>query len=76
MSHDEAFLAEKLKIDDLVERGYTITSVQGTLDGDVVEFEHKTLKSDKETILFTNPDSRKYFATLYIKQQQKAEGVK
>ncbi|MBM7600666.1 hypothetical protein JOC34_003077 [Virgibacillus halotolerans] len=76
MSHYEAFLEEKLKIDNLFKRGYTITSVQGTLDGDVVEFEHKTLKPGKETILFTNPDSRKYFATLYIKQRQKEEEVK
>lgn len=71
MSNNKTFLAEKLKFDDLIKRGYTITSVQGTLDGDVVEFKHKTLKPDKETILFTNPDSRKYFSTLYIKQLKK-----
>lgn len=75
MSNSEAFLSEKLKIDDLFKKGYTITSVKGTLDGDVVEFEHKTLKSGKETILFTNPDSRKYFATLYIKQNKKNDRV-
>ncbi|MGY0692370.1 hypothetical protein ACW2QC_06185 [Virgibacillus sp. FSP13] len=69
MSNYDAFLEEKVIIDDLMNRGYTITSAQGTLDGDVVEFENKTL-SDKETILLTNPDSRKYFMALYMKQQK------
>lgn len=71
MSNYEAFLAEKLKIDDLFKRGYTITSAQGTLDGDVVEFENKNVTSKKETILLTNPDSRKYFTALYIRRYLK-----
>lgn len=71
MSSYDAFLAEKLKFDDLIKKGYTITSVKGTLDGDVVEFEHTTLKRSKETMLFTNPDSRKYFSSSYMKQLKK-----
>jgi len=53
----------------LVKNGYVITGTQGTLDGDIVEFENKAKTSKKETILLTNPDSRKYFTILYMKQQ-------
>ena len=69
MSNYDVFLTEKLRIDDLVKNGYVITGTQGTLDGDVVEFENKAKTSKKETILLTNPDSRKYFTILYMKQQ-------
>ena len=69
MSNYDVFLTEKLRIDDLVKNGYVITGTQGTLDGDIVEFENKAKTSKKETILLTNPDSRKYFTILYMKQQ-------
>jgi len=69
LSNYDVFLTEKLRIDDLVKNGYVITGTQGTLDGDVVEFENKAKTSKKETILLTNPDSRKYFTILYMKQQ-------
>lgn len=72
MSNYDVFLSEKLRMDDLVKGGYIITGTQGTLDGDIVEFENKTKTSKKETMLLTNPDSRKYFTTLYIKQRNKA----
>lgn len=72
LSNYDVFLSEKLRMDNLVKGGYTITGTQGTLDGDIVEFENKTKTSKKETILLTNPDSRKYFTTLYIKQRNKA----
>jgi len=70
MSNYDAFLAEKYQIDDLVKSGYRMTGIQGTLDGDVVEFENKAKMSKKETMLLTNPDSRKYFTILYMKQQK------
>lgn len=69
MSSYDDFLAEKLQVDGLVKKGYIMTGSKGTLDGDMVEFENKTT-SDKKTILLTNPDSRKYFTTMYIKQQK------
>jgi len=69
LSNYDVFLTEKLRIDDLVKNGYVITGTQGTLDGDIVEFENKAKTSKKETILLTNPDSRKYFTVLYMKQQ-------
>jgi len=69
LSNYDVFLTEKLRIDDLVKNGYVITGTQGTLDEDVVEFENKAKTSKKETILLTNPDSRKYFTILYMKQQ-------
>jgi len=69
LSNYDVFLTEKLRIDNLVKNGYVITGTQGTLDGDIVEFENKAKTSKKETILLTNPDSRKYFTILYMKQQ-------
>ncbi|WP_077328755.1 hypothetical protein [Virgibacillus siamensis] len=68
MASYDAFLSEKREVDDLLKSGYTITGSKGTLDGDVVEFENQ-MTFDKKTIRLTSPDSRKYFATLYIKQQ-------
>lgn len=69
MSNYDAFLTEKLQIDDLVKNGYMITGTQGTLDGDVVEFGNKAKMSKKKTILLTNPDSRKYLTILSMKQE-------
>jgi len=69
LSNYDVFLTEKLRIDNLVKNGYVITGTQGTLDGDIVEFENKAKTSKKETILLTTPDSRKYFTILYMKQQ-------
>lgn len=71
MSNYDAFLEEKFKIDDLLNRGYTMIGARGTLDGDILEFENKGKTSDKETVLLKNPDSRKYFTTLYIKQRKR-----
>ncbi|MEN1968709.1 hypothetical protein WMZ97_11625 [Lentibacillus sp. N15] len=76
MSDNDVFLEEKLKIDDLMKRGYTISKMVGTLDGDVFEFEHQTEPSKKETLLLTNPDSRKYVTTLYIKEKVQRKKVK
>ncbi|WP_174614547.1 hypothetical protein [Virgibacillus ihumii] len=70
MASYDAYLSEKNQIDDFMEKGYIMTSSTGTLDGDVVEFQHKTT-ADKKKVRLTSPDSRKYFATLFIKQQEK-----
>ncbi|MBY7144439.1 hypothetical protein KFZ56_15555 [Virgibacillus sp. NKC19-3] len=67
----DAYQSEKRQVDNLVKEGYIITGSKGTLDGDVVDFEHKKT-SDKKSIRLTSPDSRKYFATMYIKQQQRS----
>lgn len=67
-SHDD-FLSEKLLVDDLLKKGYVLTGSKGTLDGDVVEFENKTM-SDNQTLLLTNADARKYYVTQYIKHQK------
>jgi len=75
LSNDDVFLTEKLKIDKLIKGGYIIISTHGTLDGDIVEFENKVKNPKRETMLLTHPDSRKYFTTLYIQQQQKREAA-
>lgn len=67
-NHTE-FLTEKRQVDDLVEKGYVMTGSKGTLDGDIVDFENK-VTADHQSLLLTDPDSRKYYVTLYIKQQK------
>ncbi|MDY0395839.1 hypothetical protein RWE15_17400 [Virgibacillus halophilus] len=47
LSTYDAFLEEKLQVDSLLKQGYTIIGLNGTLDGDVVEFEDK-LRADKK----------------------------
>jgi len=67
LSNYQSFLEEKLTIDGLIERDFKISDVQESLDGDVVEMKKG---SAKQTFLLTNPDSRKYLATILIKQQK------
>ncbi|GGJ95869.1 hypothetical protein GCM10007063_17950 [Lentibacillus kapialis] len=67
MSNNAALQSEKQEIDNLIKKGYVMTSSKGTFDGDVVVFENK-MTFEKKTLLLTHPDSRKYFATLYIQQ--------
>ncbi len=72
MSNNHVSQKEKFEIDDLIKKGYIMISSKGTLDGDVVEFSNRKT-SDKRTILLTDPDSRKYFAALYIKHMQQSD---
>lgn len=69
LSNYQSFLEEKLTIDGLMERGFKITDVQESLDGDVIEMQKS---GAKQTILLTNPDSRKYLAMLLMKQQKQS----
>jgi hypothetical protein len=67
MSSYEEFLAERDKIDFLMEKGYFIKNIQETLDGAVVDFEKRGEKGTT-TLHIMTADARKYFTSLLIKQ--------
>ncbi|MDM8100227.1 hypothetical protein [Oceanobacillus oncorhynchi] len=68
MSSYQEFLQEKQLVDAWMKNNYKITSIVGTLDGDMVELEKEGV-SEKQSILLENADSRKYITTLLIKHQ-------
>ncbi|MEK4303376.1 hypothetical protein [Oceanobacillus sp. FSL K6-0251] len=68
MSSYQEFLQEKQLVDAWMKNNYKITSVVGTLDGDMVELEKEGM-AEKQSILLENADSRKYITTLLIKHQ-------
>ncbi|MEF3329029.1 hypothetical protein [Oceanobacillus oncorhynchi] len=68
MSSYQEFLQEKQLVDAWMKNNYKITSVVGTLDGDMVELEKEGV-AEKQSILLENADSRKYITTLLIKHQ-------
>ncbi|RKL68248.1 hypothetical protein CR203_07115 [Salipaludibacillus neizhouensis] len=76
MSTHNEFIAERDKIDFLIDQGYRITAVTENLSGDLVEFqqvdEAGVLGEKKETtsLLIMNANARKYFSTLMMEQQQ------
>jgi len=68
LSSYQEFLQEKQLVDEWMKNNYKITSIVGTLDGDMVELEKEGV-SEKQSILLENADSRKYITTLLIKHQ-------
>lgn len=71
MSDYQQYLAERDKIDFLLQKGHRIKSVQENLSGAFVEFE-KLNDSNKETetLHILTADARKYFSVMIIKQNQ------
>lgn len=68
MSYQE-FLAERDKIDFLIQKGYSIRAVQENLDGAFVQFERKEKgESQTETLHIRTADGRKYFSAFLIRQ--------
>ncbi|MFB4475811.1 hypothetical protein ACDI16_23485 [Oceanobacillus caeni] len=67
MSNYEDFIKEKQVIDELVKQNYVIKNIQGTFEGDVVEFEKLGNTAARKSIRLTNPDSRKYVTTILLK---------
>lgn len=66
MSEYQDFLNERDKIDYLIQKGYTIKSINENLSGAFVDFQ----KDDViETLHILTPEGRKYFSVLLIKQQ-------
>lgn len=76
MSTHNEFIAERDKIDFLIDQGYQITAVTENLSGDFVEFHHVNeeglIEENKETrtLLILNANARKYFSTLMMEQQR------
>ncbi|MCP3026573.1 hypothetical protein [Halobacillus sp. A5] len=76
MSSYKEFIAEREKIDFLLEQGYIITGVTENLSGSFLEFSYKGSdpdKEEKERIQVLHPDSRKYFSTVLFQQQKQNE---
>lgn len=77
MSSYQEFLAERDKIDFLLQTGYVIKAVRESLDGAIVEFEQYPLQqatgnNKTETLRISTADARKYFVSLLIKQMNGA----
>ncbi|WP_156291385.1 hypothetical protein [Oceanobacillus salinisoli] len=68
MSSYQEFIKEKQLIDELLKNNFEITAIEGTLDGDRVELEKQDY-FERQSIILTNSDSRKYVTTLLIKGQ-------
>ncbi|WP_462413395.1 hypothetical protein [Neobacillus sp. Marseille-QA0830] len=69
MSEYQQFLAERDKIDFLINKGFKIQSVKEHLDGATVVFVDGEGK-DKEILVIGNANARKYFSSLMVKQNQ------
>ena len=69
MSEHQQFLAERDKIDYLIQKGYRINSISEHLNGSSVYFLHPE-ENKQETLLIGNANARKYFASLYIQQSK------
>ena len=73
MSSYNEFVAEREKIDFLIEQDYFIKGVTENLSGAFLEFAYggtDAEKSKKETLHVLNADTRKYFSTILIQQKQ------
>lgn len=73
MSSYNEFVAEREKIDFLIEQDYVIKGVTENLSGAYVEFEYRGNDSSKnktEVLHFLHADTRKYFSNIIIKQQK------
>ncbi len=68
LSSYQEFIKEKQLIDELLKNNFEITAIEGTLDGDRVELEKQDY-FERQSIILTNSDSRKYVTTLLIKGQ-------
>ncbi|MBM7648616.1 hypothetical protein JOC78_001562 [Bacillus ectoiniformans] len=75
MSSYKEFLEEKLKIDELLEKGYKIAGVNETLSGAFVEFDrplNDLSQAEKVELHILTADARKYFSNIIIAEQKKA----
>ncbi|WP_416149934.1 hypothetical protein ACM26V_02730 [Salipaludibacillus sp. HK11] len=67
------YVAEREKIDFLVEQDYIIKGVTENLSGAFLEFEYRGTDPQKnqiETLQILNADARKYFSMIIIDQQK------
>lgn len=72
MSDYQQFLAERDKIDFFIDKGFRIKNVEENLEGAFLLLENRGgTDKQEETLHIKHADSRKYFASLLIRQLQK-----
>lgn len=73
LSDYQQYITEKDKIDFFINKGFRIKDVEENLEGSFLVLEmkdgHKNILHE-ETLHIKHADSRKYFASLLIKQQR------
>lgn len=67
MSEHQQFLAERDKIDLLIQKGYRISNIEENLNGSYVDFIHPNNQA-KETLHISTANGRKYFSSVLINQ--------
>ncbi|AWD64225.1 MULTISPECIES: hypothetical protein [Priestia] len=69
MSSYHEYMAEREKIDFLLQKGFKITAVTENLSGAFVTFERiEKNQTEQETLHILTADARKYFSSLLIQQ--------
>jgi len=69
MSSYHEYMAEREKIDFLLQKGFKITAVTENLNGAFVTFERiEKNQTEQETLHILTADARKYFSSVLIQQ--------
>ncbi|MGC9931603.1 hypothetical protein [Priestia aryabhattai] len=69
MSSYHEYMAEREKIDFLLQKGFKITAVTENLSGAFVTFERiEKNQTEQETLHLLTADARKYFSSVLIQQ--------
>ena len=69
MSNYHEYMAEREKIDFLLQKGFKITAVTENLSGAFVTFERiEKNQTEQETLHILTADARKYFSSVLIQQ--------
>ena len=70
MSSFKEFALEKEKIDLYLYEGYEISKVTESLDGEFVEFEKPANREEKQSLILSTADGRKYLSSIVFEQQK------
>lgn len=70
MSSFKEFALEKEKIDLYLYEGYEISKVTESLDGAYVEFEKPENREEKQSLILSTADGRKYLSSIVFEQQK------
>jgi hypothetical protein len=70
MSEHQLFIAERKKMDELLDKGFHIQFINEHLNGASVDFFHPKEKM-KETLHIMTANGRKYFSSILINQNRK-----
>jgi hypothetical protein len=67
LSEHQLFLAERDRIDFLIQKGYRISFINENLNGSYVDFVHE-IENALETLHISTANGRKYFSSILMKQ--------